>query len=119
MTTRSDFSQIAEQMLHDYDAHTPGTTFADGFRVSISDAYRLQAQIADLRELRGEHVGAAAGSGASGPREAAGVVEPRELVPRGRGHLPAAARRLHLREAPGRMRGAHREQARAARRPDA
>ena len=56
MTTRSDFSQIAEQMLHDYDAHTPGTTFADGFRVSISDAYRLQAQIADLRELRGEHL---------------------------------------------------------------
>ena len=56
MTTRLDFSRIAEQMLHDYDAHTPGTTFADGFRLSISDAYRLQAQVAHLRERRGEHL---------------------------------------------------------------
>tara|TARA_B100000029_G_C17552566_1_gene950604 strand:+ start:1025 stop:1888 length:864 start_codon:yes stop_codon:yes gene_type:complete len=56
MTTHSNFSEIAEQMLGDYDAHTPGTTFANGFRLSISDAYRLQAEVARLRQRRGERL---------------------------------------------------------------
>ena len=77
MTTRSDFSRIAEQMLHDYDAHTPGTTFADGFRLSISDAYRLQAQVAHLRERRGEHLaGYKIGCVCRGNQEKNGLTHP-------------------------------------------
>ncbi len=56
MTANLDFPQIAEQMLRDYDAHTPGIMFTDGFRLSISDAYRLQAKVAHLRERRGERL---------------------------------------------------------------
>ena len=50
----SEFPGLAEQMLHDYDGHSPGTPFADGLRVSISEAYQLQERVAQLRELRGE-----------------------------------------------------------------
>ncbi len=77
MTTSSDFPQIAEQMLHDYDGHTPGTTFADGFRLSISDAYRLQAQVAHLRERRGEHLaGYKIGCVCRGNQEKNGLTHP-------------------------------------------
>lgn len=43
-------------MLKDYDAKTPGTAFADGFRLDIHDAWRLQSAVAGLREQRGETV---------------------------------------------------------------
>lgn len=47
---------IARRMLADYDAVDPGTVFADGLRLSISDAWRLQTAVATLREQRGENV---------------------------------------------------------------
>lgn len=47
---------IARRMLADYDAHNPGTVFADGLRLSISDAWRLQSAVATLREKRSECV---------------------------------------------------------------
>jgi len=47
---------IARQMLADYDAVNPGTVFADGLRLSIPDAWRLQTAVAALREQRGETV---------------------------------------------------------------
>ena len=47
---------LAERMLEDYDSHNPGTVFAEGLRLSITDAYRLQAQVAKLRERRGEQL---------------------------------------------------------------
>ncbi|MEM9441391.1 MAG: hypothetical protein AAGA73_13160 [Pseudomonadota bacterium] len=45
---------IARRMLADYDDANPGTVFADGLRLSIPDAWRLQAAVATLREQRGE-----------------------------------------------------------------
>jgi len=47
---------IARRMLADYDAIRPGLIFADGFRLSIPDAWRLQSAVAALREQRGETV---------------------------------------------------------------
>ncbi len=47
---------IAERMLADYDAANPGTVFAEGLRLSIPDAWRLQTAVAALREQRGEAV---------------------------------------------------------------
>jgi 2-keto-4-pentenoate hydratase len=45
---------LAERMLADYDAVDPGTIFADGLRLSIPNAWRLQSAVAMLRERRGE-----------------------------------------------------------------
>jgi len=43
-------------MLADYDAGTPGLIFADGFRLNLPDAWRLQSMVTELREARGEKV---------------------------------------------------------------
>ncbi len=47
---------LAQRMLDDYDAADPGTVFAEGLRLSIADAWRLQSAVAKLREQRGETV---------------------------------------------------------------
>ena len=47
---------FARRMLADYDAVDPGTVFAEGLRLSIPDAWRLQDAVAKLREQRGEAV---------------------------------------------------------------
>ena len=47
---------IAERMLADYDDANPGTVFAEGLRLSIPDAWRLQSAVTALREQRGETV---------------------------------------------------------------
>ena len=49
-------NEIADQMLMDYDARTPGTAFADGLRLELDDAWRLQSAVTRLREQRGEEV---------------------------------------------------------------
>lgn len=49
-------SSLANQMLTDYDARTPGTAFADGLRLELTQAWRLQSAVARLREDRGETV---------------------------------------------------------------
>ena len=41
-------------MLMDYDAHEPGSVFAKGLRLELSDAWKLQSAVANLREERGE-----------------------------------------------------------------
>ena len=51
-----DFDLLAERMLRDYDQRTPGTLFADGLRISLNDAQRLQDAVARLRQQRGEQV---------------------------------------------------------------
>ena len=56
MTQAADVAHLAEQMLRDYDAHTPGTPFANGLRLSVEEAYQLQKRVAQLRENRGEHI---------------------------------------------------------------
>lgn len=47
---------LAERQLHDYDTQQPGTAFSEPLPLSIADAYRLQREIARLREERGEQV---------------------------------------------------------------
>jgi 2-keto-4-pentenoate hydratase len=48
--------RLAERMLADYDARTSGQLFADSPDLTTAQAYALQAEIARLRELRGEKV---------------------------------------------------------------
>lgn len=47
---------IAARMLTDYDARTPGTVYAEGFRLNIAESWRLQTAVTRLREQRGEKV---------------------------------------------------------------
>ena len=47
---------IANQMLTDYDAVDPGKIFANGLRLEIPDAWRVQTAVTHLREQRGESV---------------------------------------------------------------
>ena len=56
MANSNNLTQLANKMLSDYDARTPGTLFADGMRLSLTEAYGVQRQVAQLRELRGEHL---------------------------------------------------------------
>ncbi len=51
-----DFQELARRMLADYDARTPGRLFAEPFDLTTVQAYALQAEIARLREQRGEKV---------------------------------------------------------------
>jgi 2-keto-4-pentenoate hydratase len=55
-TVQIDFDALAERMLADYDAREPGTVFAEGLRLSLPEAWRLQSAVAGLREGRGETV---------------------------------------------------------------
>jgi len=52
--SHSKLSSIANRMLDDYDNANPGTVFADGLRLDVTDAWRLQQAVTHLREKRGE-----------------------------------------------------------------
>lgn len=68
---------IARRMLDDYDAKQPGMVFADGLRLSIPDAWRLQSAVAALREQRGETVaGYKIGCVAAGNQNMMGLTHP-------------------------------------------
>ena len=47
---------LAARQLADYDAHKPGSVFAEGCALTVEEAYRLQIEVARLREARGERV---------------------------------------------------------------
>jgi hypothetical protein len=51
-----DLQELARRMLADYDARTPGRLFAEPLDLTTVQAYALQAEIARLREERGENV---------------------------------------------------------------
>jgi 2-keto-4-pentenoate hydratase len=51
-----DLQELAQRMLADYDARTPGQRFAEPPDLTTVQAYALQAEIARLREERGEKV---------------------------------------------------------------
>ncbi len=51
-----DLQELARRMLADYDARTPGQLFGEPLDLSTVQAYALQAEIARLREQRGEKV---------------------------------------------------------------
>src|ERR1700680_4837261 len=48
--------ELAQRMLADYDARTPGQLFGEPLDLTTVQAYALQAEIARLREERGEKV---------------------------------------------------------------
>ena len=51
-----DLNELALRMLADYDARTPGKVFGEPIDLTTVQAYDLQAEIARLRERRGERV---------------------------------------------------------------
>ena len=51
-----DLQELARRMLADYDARTPGQLFGEALDLTTVQAYALQAEIARLREQRGEKV---------------------------------------------------------------
>ena len=55
-SSASQIGHQARRQLADYDAHNPGTMFADGLVLSVADAYELQAAVAELRCRRGERI---------------------------------------------------------------
>ena len=68
---------LAHEMLHDYDAAVPGRAFANGLRLDLSDAWKLQGAVAALREARGEKVvGYKVGCVDPGNREFMGLEQP-------------------------------------------
>jgi len=56
MTDAAAIDDWAVRQLADYDARHPGSLFASGLQLGVRDAYALQAAIAELRYLRGEHL---------------------------------------------------------------
>lgn len=67
----------AARMLADYDAGAPGLIFAEGFRLDLPDAWRLQTMVTDLREARGEKViGYKVGAVEPGNQKLLGVPHP-------------------------------------------
>jgi 2-keto-4-pentenoate hydratase len=51
-----DLQELARRMLADYDARTPGRSPGEPLDFETAQAYALQAEIARLRERRGERV---------------------------------------------------------------
>ena len=51
-----DLQELAQRMLADYDARTPGQRLGEPLDLTTVQAYALQAEIARLREQRGEKV---------------------------------------------------------------
>jgi 2-keto-4-pentenoate hydratase len=55
-TMINDLQELARRMLADYDARTPGQFFVEPLDLSTPQVYALQAEVARLREERGERV---------------------------------------------------------------
>jgi 2-keto-4-pentenoate hydratase len=72
-----DLQELARRMLADYDARTPGTLVDKPPDLTTSLAYALQAEIARLRERRGENViGYKIGCTSKAIQEQLGVEQP-------------------------------------------
>jgi 2-keto-4-pentenoate hydratase len=69
--------ELARRMLADYDARTPCRIFAEPIDLTIHQAYALQAEIARLREARGERViGYKIGCASPAVQKQLGISEP-------------------------------------------
>jgi len=72
-----DLQELAQRMLADYDDRTPGRLFGGPLDLTTAQAYALQAEIARLREERGERViGYKVGCTSKVIQEQLGVNEP-------------------------------------------
>src|SRR5437870_2219754 len=57
MEIAMDLRTLARRQLADYDRHQPGTLFAQRApRMTIAQAYEIQAEVAWLRQERGEQI---------------------------------------------------------------
>lgn len=73
----NDLDAVAARMLADHDARTPGTIFAEGFRISAQEAWQIQTAVTRLREARGEKViGYKVGAVAPGNQKMMGLAHP-------------------------------------------
>jgi len=54
--SRTEIGALSQRMLHDYDARTPGSDFANGLRLSLCEARQVQNVVTQLRQQRGETV---------------------------------------------------------------
>jgi 2-keto-4-pentenoate hydratase len=73
----ADLQELARRMLADFDARTPGRFLEGPLDLSTAQAYALQAEIARLRERRGESViGYKVGCTSSAIQAQVGVSEP-------------------------------------------
>ncbi|MGB2824476.1 MAG: hypothetical protein WBF17_26105 [Phycisphaerae bacterium] len=52
----SQIGHWASRQLADYDAHSPGSLFAEGLVLNVAEAYELQSAVAELRRRRGEQI---------------------------------------------------------------
>lgn len=52
----SQIDHWAARQLADYDAHQPGSLFAEGVQLNVAEGYALQSAVAELRQQRGERV---------------------------------------------------------------
>ena len=70
-------NRVAARMLEDYDATKPGTIYAEGYRLELADAWRVQTAVTRLREARGEKViGYKAGCVSPGNQKMMGLSQP-------------------------------------------
>jgi len=53
---KSMIPHLAPRQLADYDAHNPGSVFAEGVVLDVAQGYELQAAVAELRCRRGERI---------------------------------------------------------------
>ncbi len=75
--TPLELKSLAERMLMDYDANSPGTVFGEGLSLSIDEAFQLQSAVANLRQRRGELIiGYKIGCVAPANQRALGVSHP-------------------------------------------
>lgn len=55
--TDAALQRLAQRQLADYDAHKPGSAFAEtGITLAVEEAYAVQLAVARLRQSRGERV---------------------------------------------------------------
>lgn len=52
----SRIGQWASRQLADYDAHNPGSLFAESVVLNVAQGYELQSAVAELRRRRGERI---------------------------------------------------------------
>jgi 2-keto-4-pentenoate hydratase len=55
-SSKSKIGEWASRQLADYDRHHPGSMFAEGVVLNVSEGYQLQSAVAKLRRRRGERV---------------------------------------------------------------
>ena len=54
--TKNQLNIYSRQILDDYDSKNPSTIFKNKITISNEDAWRIQSNVTDLRQKRGEEL---------------------------------------------------------------